>query len=329
MRADRLLSILLLLQVHQRITTRELARRLEVSQRTIHRDMEALGAAGVPVFAERGAGGGWRLVEKYQTDLTGLTPAEIQALFLKPSGLLTDLGLSRASEAALIKLLAALPSISRRDAEFVRQRIHVDGAGWFRSGEDVPFLPTLQEALWQERRLGLSYQRSDGAVVERLVDPLGLVAKGRIWYLVAAVEGEMRTYRVSRVQGAQVVDQPCMRPRDFDLAAHWEQSKVDFKANLPRYLATVRAAPDALPRIRSGWVFARILHQDPPDAEGWVRLSIQFEVEDEACERVLSLGPQIEVLEPPELREKVLCLAEGIVALHTRPHTSPVGSRSR
>src|SRR5438874_11494791 len=130
MRADRLLSILLILQVHQRITARELSKRLEVSERTIHRDMEALGAAGVPVYAERGTGGGWVLSEAYQTNLTGLNEAEIQSLFLaNPPHLLADLGLRQASEGALIKLLAALPSISRRDAEFARQRLHVDGAG--------------------------------------------------------------------------------------------------------------------------------------------------------------------------------------------------------
>jgi predicted DNA-binding transcriptional regulator YafY len=322
MRADRLLSIMLLLQVHRRVTTRELAKRLEVSERTIHRDMEALGAAGVPVFAERGVRGGWGLVEPYQTKLTGLTKTEIQALFLKPPGLLADLGLGQASEAALIKLLAALPSLSRRDAEYVRQRIHVDGAGWYQTGEEVPFLPTLQEALWQERKLHLSYQRSDDTLVERLVDPLGLVAKGRIWYLVAAVEGEIRTYRVSRVQDARVTEAACVRPQDFDLAAYWERASADFIAGLPRYPATVRVVSDLIARIRSTWRYARILHEEPPDAEGWTTLTVQFETEDEACAYVLGLGPQIEVLEPQELREKIVRLVLSVLALYA-PRTDP------
>src|SRR5689334_16595189 len=190
MRADRLLSIMLLLQVHRRITARELARRLEVSERTIHRDMDALGAAGIPIYAERGVGGGWALAEAYQTNLTGLNEAEIQALFLAtPPQLLADLGLRQAADAALIKLLAALPAISRRDAEFARQRIHVDGAGWLRAREAVPFLAAIQEALWQDRKLRLTYQRADDTTVERLVDPLGLVAKSSVWYLVAGVDG--------------------------------------------------------------------------------------------------------------------------------------------
>ena len=278
MRADRLLSILLLLQVHRRLTARELAKRLEVSERTIHRDMEALSAAGVPVTAERGAGGGWALLEDYRTNLTGLNEAEIQALFLtKPPRLLADLGLDKASDAALIKLLAALPSMSRRGAEHARQRIYVDTGGWRQPEEAFPFLSTLQEAVWQERKLRLTYQRSDGAGVERLVDPLGLVAKGSVWYLVAAVEGEMRTYRVSRMQGVTVTDEPCVRPPDFDLAAYWAQSTADFKANLPRYPATLRVDPAILPRIRQGGRYTRIEHEYPPDADGWIKLSMDFE----------------------------------------------------
>src|SRR3954452_11633467 len=151
MRADRLLSILLLLQVNHRITSRALAERLEVSERTIHRDMEALTAAGVPVMAERGTGGGWSLLEHYRTNLTGLNEAEVQALFLtRPPQLLGDLGMDKASDAALIKLFAALPAMYRRGAEEVRQRIYIDITGWNRPEEAVPLLPTLQEAIWQE-----------------------------------------------------------------------------------------------------------------------------------------------------------------------------------
>ncbi len=325
MRADRLLSILLLLQVNQRMTTRELAKRLEVSERTIHRDMGALNTAGIPVAAERGTEGGWFLLEEYRTNLTGLNEAEIQALFVKPSRLLADLGLGKASEAALIKLLAALPSLRRHDAEYFRQRIHVDMSGWRRSEEVITFLTLLQEAIWQERQVLLTYQRED-ATVERLVDPLGLVAKGSVWYLVAAVEGNLRTYRVSRVQAAKMMDEPCVRPPSFDLAAYWEQSTADFVANLPRYPATLRVASAMVPRIRSAWRYARIQRQEPPDAEGWIELGVQFQVEDEAREYVLSFGPQVEVLEPPELREKVIQLAESIVAFYAaRPH-APLAS---
>ncbi|HEU5199307.1 MAG TPA: YafY family protein [Ktedonobacterales bacterium] len=319
MRADRLLSILLLLQVHRRITARDLAKRLEVSERTIHRDMEALSVAGVPVVAGRGTGGGWGLLEAYRTNLTGLNEAEIQAIFLSgPPRLLADLGLDKAAQAALIKLLAALPSLSRRNAEEIRQRIYVDAAGWRQPGETIPFLPRLQEAIWLERALRFSYRRGDGSVVERVVEPLGLVAKGSIWYLVAAIEGEFRSYRVSRVQDATLTDEPFIRPPGFDLAAYWEQATVEFKANLPRYPAVVRADPAILPRMRQESHYTRIQEVGPPEADGWVTVNILFEEEHSAREYVLSFGPQIEVIEPPALREQVLQAAKDIVARYTR-----------
>jgi predicted DNA-binding transcriptional regulator YafY len=317
LRADRLLSILLLLQIHRRLTAGELAQRLEVSERTIHRDMEALAATGVPLVAERGARGGWTLPEGYQTNLTGLNQAEIQTLFLTtPWRLLADLGLEQASEAALTKLQAALPAGSRRDAASVRQRILVDAAGWQRAGEDLTFLPALQDAVWEERKVALTYQRGEGTGVERLVDPLGLVAKGSVWYLVAGVEGELRTYRISRVQGVTVTDQPCVRPAGFDLAAHWAESAAAFVSNLPRYPVTVRADPALLPRMRYTGKFARIERVDPPDASGWVTVAILFETEDEAREYVLGFGPRMEAVTPAALRDEVRRLAQGVVDLY-------------
>lgn len=314
MRADRLLTILLLLQAHGRMSARELSERLEVSERTIHRDMEALSGAGVPVVAERGSGGGWSLLENYRTNLTGLKPSEIQALFVTTPAL-ADLGLDKAADTALVKLLAALPSIYRRDAEYVRQRIHIDVAGWHASGEDVSCLPVFQEAIWQERKLRILYKRGhEETFVERVVDPLGLVAKGSAWYLIAAVEGELRTYRVSRVRDASLLDEPCARPDDFNLAAYWSQSTSDFVANLPRYQAVVRVSPELFPRLRYVWRFARIERTDPPDAEGWITVHVTFQFEHEACENVLSGITHIEVLDPPDLRTMVIEAAKRIVA---------------
>lgn len=318
MRADRLLSILLLLQVHRRLTARDLATRLEVSERTIHRDMEALSAAGFPVFAERGIGGGWMLVEGYKTNLTGLNRDEIQALFLtKPLRLLADLGLKKASDAAFIKLSAALPAAHRDNAEQARQRIHIDATGWNHSTESIQFLPVLQEAVWQERKLRFTYQRGGGCdSVERLADPLGLVAKGSAWYLAAAVDGEIRSYRVSRVVNAELTDDPCIRPDGFDLAGYWEQSTVKFKAQLPQYTATVRVHPDVFPRLRFAGRFARIGQAEPPDADGWIRVSLRFDVEEMAVEWALSFGSNMEVIEPPALREQVIAAAEGVLAFY-------------
>jgi len=313
MRADRLVSILLLMQVNRRITARELAKRLEVSERTIHRDMEALGAAGVPVLAERGNGGGWSLMEAYKTNLTGLNHSEIQTLFLtKPAQLLADLGLHQASEGALIKLLAALPSMSRRDAEYARQRIHIDTSGWRNSPEDVSCLPVLQEAIWQERKVQFLYERADCESSERIADPLGLVAKGSVWYLVASVDGAPRTYRVSRIRQARATDQPCKRPSDFDLAAYWQQSAAEFRAGLPRFYAKIRIGPSVSRWMSYPGRASRVQHSEAPDADGWSTLTMRFDVEEEACQFALSFGPQAEVLEPESLREKVIAAVEGL-----------------
>ncbi len=310
MRADRLLSILLLLQVNRRMTAGELAERLEVSPRTIHRDMEALCAAGIPLHAERGRDGGWVLPEPFRTNLTGLTGPEIQALFMStPPSVLSDLGLRQASEAALIKLLATLPSGQRRGAEFARQRIHVDPSGWNRPEESVPALAVLQEAVWQDRRIYLVYERSDGATVDRLVEPLGLVAKGSLWYLVAGVDGRPRTYRVSRVRSVRISEEVFTRPADFDLAEFWSRASADFVANLPRYPVVVRLPQDEVPGIYGLGGRARIEEMSPVDAEERVVVRIRFDTEVEACGCVLSFGPNAEILEPVELRDRVIDLA--------------------
>jgi predicted DNA-binding transcriptional regulator YafY len=319
MRADRLLSILLLLQAHRRLTAGELARRLEVSPRTIYRDLDALSAAGVPVYAERGSGGGCRLADGYRTNLTGLNDAELQTLVLsKPARLLADLGLRETADAALLKLLAALPDRARREAEQARRRIHIDVTGWNRPDEAAPHLPALQEAIWRERRARLAYRRSDDAAVERLVDPLGLVAKGSVWYLVAGVEGEIRTYRVSRVDAVGLIDEACVRPDDFDLEAYWRQASARFRASLPRYPATVRIDATILARLRHAGGYARIERVEEPDADGWMTLAMDFETEESACAYVLSFGPRIEVVEPRDLREKVVDLAQAVVALYAQ-----------
>ena len=323
MRADRLLSIMLLLQVNRRVTARELARRLEVSERTIHRDMDALSAAGVPVVAERGSLGGWMLMEEYRTNLTGLTKTEIQTLFLtKPNRLLSDLGLDKASNAAAIKLLAALPSVSRADAEYARQRLYVDTASWNPSREPFPLLPVIQEAVWQERKVRFFYQRLDCESIERLADPLGLVAKGSVWYLVAAVENEIRSYRISSIRSIEVLNEPCSRPTGFDLETFWEQSMAKFKANLPRYQATVRVSPAIFPRLSDAGRFARIEQTSPPDEDGWREVVIRFDTEEIACEYMLSFGPQLDVLQPIELREKVIRLAQSVLDYYGQKYPS-------
>ena len=325
MRADRLLSIVLLLQAHHQLTSRDLASRLEVSERTIHRDMEALSGAGIPVMALRGLRGGWSLLGDYRTNLTGLNEAEIETLFVtKPSKVLADLKLEKAAEGALLKLFAALPTKSRDVADRVRRRIYMDVAGWARRDEAVPLLPILQEALWFERRLEFTYQRDlECEPVTRTVDPLGLVAKGSAWYLVAGVDQSVRSYRVSRIVKAEVLSERAIIPDDFDLANYWEASAATFKSMLPNYVATFRVAPDIFPFLRFAGRFARVSEEHETELSGWIRVSVRFDVEEMAIQYALSFGSRLEVLEPESLREKVIQAAREVVQFYAATKADP------
>lgn len=321
MRADRLLSILLLLQAHGRLSARVLAERLEVSERTVHRDMESLSMAGVPVYAEKGRRGGWALVDAYRTDLTGLTEAELRSLVIASApGVLADLGLGGAADRALIKLLAGLPEARRRAAESARGYLYVDPSGWRRPEEAAPFLPTLELALRTGRQVTIQYERAyDKTVVERLVNPLGLVAKGSVWYLAATVDGRARTYRASRLRAVTILDEPATRPANFDLAAFWTQSSAEFRAALPVHRVIVRLAPDALARARLGWRFATLETEDEPAADGWVRCTIRADSADIAVEAVMTMGAGVAVLDPPEIAAQVIDRARGLLALAEDP----------
>ncbi len=310
MRADRLLSIVLLLQANHRLTAGELAARLEVSERTILRDMDALSAAGIPVIADRGALGGWRLLDGYQTKLTGLSPAEIRSLFFaRPERLMADLGLKQEAGTALLKLEAALPEGARRDAEFARSRLHIDPRGWRDPGEAIPALPVLFAALWRDRRVRFTYQAQLQTPGERRVDPLGLVAKGSTWYLVALSDCAEKTYRVSRIADAVVLEEEAVRPDDFDLASYWERSAQEFRKQLPRYYATFLVEPPVLRWARyRGWR----LEEETPEGDR-VRIRLRFDAEEEARQFASSFGPEIEVVEPPALRSAVIAAAREVV----------------
>src|SRR6188474_2229875 len=311
MRADRLISIVLLLQANGRMTAETLASRLEVSQRTILRDMDALSGAGVPVVAERGTGGGWRLIDGYETKLTGLTPAEIRSLFLaRPPALLAELGLKEAADAAWLKLRAALPVGVREQAEFVRQRLLIDSRNWRDSTEPLTTLPVLLEALWSGQRLKFGYEKADGETSERDVDPLGLVARANRWYLVAAKGDERRTYRVSRISSAEILPERAARPEGFDLAAYWEASSNRFREHLPRYNATFLVTEHILP-----WVCYRpwrVLEQTKVGDHRY-RVSLRFDAPEEARQFALAHGTELEVLDPQELRDYVIATAQAVL----------------
>lgn len=320
MRADRLLSILMLLQIRGHMTAHELAERLEVSERTIYRDIEALSVAGIPVYAERGPGGGCMLAEGYRTNLTGLTEAEVRTLFLPGmSAPLADLGVSKALEAGMLKLLATLPSAQRRDVEHARQRLYMDAVGWFHSNEAVPFLQTLQEAVWRDHKVQITYRKKNGEITERIIDPLGLVAKAGIWYLVAVSHGDLRVFRVSRVREAILTDEPCQRPPDFDLETYWAAWSAELQTQSPSYPIKVRISPafvPILPQVLGETVHDLIEQADPPDEEGWITMPLVFSSFERARSSILGFGTMVEVLEPLELRQSVITFARGIVQFY-------------
>lgn len=301
MKADRLLSALLLLQGHRRLTGRELARRLEVSMRTVHRDMEALSAAGVPVFALRGSRGGWQLDEDWRTHVPGLDESELRALLMAQPRVVGDATLAAAAESALGKLMASLPASLRDQAASIRKRLHVDTTGWNGASEDLAALPVVQDAVSRDRKLEIRYRRGGEEGAARAVDPLGLVAKGTTWYLVADTADGLRTFRVSRIAQARLLDAPSARPRDFDLAEYWRSSIRRLQDGRTRYEATLRVEPDVADQLRR-WRSAGPEAVEP-DEGGRVTLRVQFDDEEQA--RFIALGSRADVVGPASLRERV------------------------
>jgi predicted DNA-binding transcriptional regulator YafY len=210
-----------------------------------------------------------------------------------------------------------LPAASRALAEYARQRIHVDAAGWGNTEERAPQLRTIQDAVWQGRRLFIAYARGcEQPNAELTVDPLGLVAKGGVWYMVASVEGDVRSYRVSRVRSARMSDEETTRPEGFDLAAFWAESIARFKAETPRYFAMLRAHKSVVPVLHYAGRFSRVEEESEPDAEGWATVRMRFQFEEDACGLALGFGTKVEVLEPVELRAKISEMAERVLEFY-------------
>ncbi|WP_314241575.1 helix-turn-helix transcriptional regulator [Streptomyces sp. DSM 40907] len=318
MRADRLLSLLLLLQNRGRMTAPALAAELEVSVRTIHRDIDALGASGVPVLADRGPAGGYRLADGYRTRLTGLTDTQAGSLFLAGApGPAQELGLGADLAAAQLKLEAALPAALAVRARRIQDRFHLDAPAWFREADPVPHLAQIAQAVWDQHVLHTHYRRWRGEV-RRELHPLGLVLKGGIWYLVAEAEAAVRTYRVSRFLTVDTAAERFERPAGFQLASYWQESTSRLDSVLHQQTADVRLSPrgQRLLPMQFGAAGTRALADaGPADADGWVRLRIAVESQAIAVGDLLRLGTEAEVLGPPELRR---ALAETVTALAGR-----------
>ncbi len=322
MRADRLLSILMLLQARgaRKLTAGQLARELEVSERTIYRDIDALSAAGVPIYGDPGPAGGYALLDSYRTTLTGLTDGELRALFmLSIPDALADLGVGQQLRSALLKLSAALPAARRGDEERVRQRFYLDSAWWRQDEEPLPHLAALHQAVWQDHCVWLDYRIEPlGIDITQLVEPYGLVAKAGVWHLVAALAGALRVYRLAALSDVRPAEEGFQRPPDFDLEAFWRAWCGEQEQGSDRFAVVVRVAPRFAPELirRLGQQARSGLAAGVTDSAGWSIAALHFESLEAARERILSFGGGVEVLEPPALRWSVQDFAVQIGLLY-------------
>jgi predicted DNA-binding transcriptional regulator YafY len=308
MRASRLLSILLLLQTRGRMTAQELADELEVSLRTIYRDVDSLSAAGVPLYGDRGPAGGYQLIGGYRTRLTGMSADEAESLFLAGMpGPAAELGLGEVLAAAQLKLLAALPPELRSRAGRIRERFHLDAPAWFHEGERPECLSEVADAVWNQRVLRVRYERWGPGEVTRTLEPLGVVLKAGGWYLVARVSGQVRTYRVARILELETLDETFERPEGFDLERYWAAYQKEFQERLYSGKATIRVSPhglELLPVLFEPAITKQAFDSaKPPDEEGWTELTLPIESIHVSHHLLLRLGEEAEVLSPLELRE--------------------------
>lgn len=319
MRAARLLSLLLLLQTRGRMTAQQLADELEVSVRTIYRDVESLHAAGVPLYGDPGWSGGYQLLDGYRTQLTGLTTDEAESLFLAGlPGPAAELGLGAVVTAAQLKLMAALPAELRDRAGRIRERFHLDVPGWYRQPDEVPHLMAVAEAVWGQHRITIRYRRWEAPrEVVRTLEPLGLVLKGGRWYLIAGPKP--RTYRVSEILELHSLDEPFERPEGFQLADYWQSYLDEFESRRIRGEARIGLSERGLKRLQDllGHTVAKAARANagPKDEHGWVTTTIPIEEPEHAAGEFLRMGPDVEVFEPLELREMI---STAVKELHER-----------
>ncbi|MFE4652929.1 helix-turn-helix transcriptional regulator [Streptomyces sp. NPDC056707] len=322
MRAARLIKMVLLLQSRPAMTAAELARELEVSERTVTRDAQALSEAGVPVYADRGRAGGYRLVGGYRTRLTGLARNEAEALFLSglPSAL-REMGLEDASSAARLKVSAALLPSLRDASDTAAQRFHLDAPGWYQEPVTPELLPAVAEAVWDDRMVKARYRRGGpGSEVERELAPYGLVLKAGVWYVCARAGTDFRVYRIDRFAAVAVTDERFVRDEDFDLPAFWDERAAQFARSILRTEVTVRVSEAGVGRLphvvdRSAALDA-LDAAGPPDVDGWRTVVLPVESLDVAYSQLLALGPELEVLEPADLRTRFGTAAERLSDLY-------------
>lgn len=313
MRADRLLSMTILLQTRGKMTAKALAEELGVSERTVLRDVEALSIGGVPVYAEGGHGGGIMLDKQYRTSLTGLRENEVRALFITRSHeVLTDIGLNEAAESTLLKLLAALPSLHHDEVMRMQQRILLDSLWWFRGANSLALLDRLRTAVFEDRRVHVTYERGDGTLSDRVIDPYSLVAKSSTWYVVALHGEEFRTFKVDRFHNVELLDDHFIRRDSFDLTAYWRESNARFEAASERFAFTLVLAPECMQFLKT-YAEGRFNVVGQAD-DGWLEVQITLGSLEAARMLTLGLGTQARIIEPDELTASVTKSVQALVS---------------
>lgn len=316
MRADRLLAMMMLLQTEGKMTSQSLADKLEVSRRTILRDIDALSTAGVPIYAEGGHGGGIVLDEQYRTTLAGMRDKEIGTLFIgSNTQLLKEIGLGDAAESTLLKLRAVLPTSHQLSVEHIRQRILIDPIWWWHDAQPLPWWDQLQQAVFEDRCIQVVYERNNGEIAERVLEPYSLVAKSSVWYLIANHAEELHTYRVSRFHQIELFDRHFQRREDFDLSRHWQKQLQRFGELVSDYTFTLCMDPKKMNFIKT-IVSGRYDQVEEPGADGWVTIQFHLESMDLAKMLVFGLGQDAVVVEPQQLQEAVLSTAEAMLNKH-------------
>ena len=317
MRADRLISIIMLLQTHEKMTAEELSRVMEVSPRTIYRDITALNVAGIPVYTDRGPGGGIALIESYRTTLTGINEDEAKALFMMsiPEAV-NDLGMGKTLQTALLKMAAALPNTHKTVMTETQQRIYLDSSGWIPIEKPIHHLEIIHRAIWRDKLLKVIYQGNFNARIECEIEPYGLVSKQDVWYLVGVVEDYIRVIKMKDILEVTVLNENFVREKYFDLVLEWKKWCKANQDHRHVFSAKIKVAPELIKHLNfylGENTEYQITENHQDDEEGWKEVSILFENFFQARECILSMGRAAEVVEPEPLKLSIIDFAEQIL----------------
>ncbi len=320
MRADRLLSLLMLLQTRGRLTAAQLSKELEVSKRTIYRDIDSLSISGIPVYADGGPGGGYSLLDSYKTDLTGLTKEETEALFLLSiPGPAADLKLNKEMKNALLKLSSSLPADLKKTEDLLKQRIHFDTNPWFQRSEKIGFLEQIQESVWNDRKIKIIYSDKNDNRTERIVSPFGLVAKAGIWYLIADTVKGYRVFKIARILEFETLEELFERPENFLLEDFWHDWCSGFERSLKGYKTVLKFSPEGIKIAESIWPGLKKRNTNAEsEADGWKTVNFTFANIYEAAGQILEFGPVVKVIKPAELQKRIQSQAHKIVELYKK-----------